>query len=187
MTERFLNAVEANRISLVRGYLANELAIDPRGKTFEEMLAYAEKKLSNLFQEDNGKTYSENISDWNEDFLMKVKNDLDSNFSRERLSFYEKITKEVLKEKARALDEEQAFQPNSGYSSTSSENEDNSKNNATSNSRSSTNNNTSLITTLAGAAVAVTGICLKSAAVITVGTIGVVAGLASSVVKNLKK
>lgn len=43
---------------------------------------------------------------WDEDFLFTVKNDLDSNFSVEKLAFYQAVIEIVGKDKMASLDEE---------------------------------------------------------------------------------
>lgn len=114
MDEKFVNAVEDKNLVRVRLFISNELMLDPRGKSFAEMVCFAEENLaSELYQEDDGKTYKENEISWNEDFLFSLKNDLDLNFSKEKLTFYEKVAKFVLREKAYQLDKEE-HQPYEG-------------------------------------------------------------------------
>ena len=47
------------------------------------------------------------FSIWNQEFLFNVRNDLDSNFSRERLGYLEMVCKVVLKDKALSLETEE--------------------------------------------------------------------------------
>ena len=56
MKDKFIKAVESGDIESVRLFLSNELMLDPRGISFHEMLNFAESKMSNLFDIDNGKT-----------------------------------------------------------------------------------------------------------------------------------
>ena len=93
MTPRFIDAVQTKKLVRVRFSLSNELMLDPRGKTFTEMLQYAESNLPLLYLDDDGKIYDEDSSKWNEDFLYDLKNDLDLNFSKEKLSLYEIVAK----------------------------------------------------------------------------------------------
>ena len=106
MESTFVSDVNTENIIGVRISLSNELLLDPRGRSFKEMLAYAESKLTNLYDEHDGISYSEDTQEWNKSFLFSLKNDLKYNFSRERLMFYEKIAKYVLQEKAKQLDSE---------------------------------------------------------------------------------
>lgn len=104
MKENFIKAVDEGKVGRVRIALANELLLDPRGKTFSEMLTYAKDRLPNLFEENKEAHYTLIPKEqWNEDFLNKVANDLDLNFSREKLFFYQAVIEEVEKDKIEAL------------------------------------------------------------------------------------
>ena len=51
MKQTFIESVKSGDVEEVRLALSNELLLDPRGKTFAEMLNYAKANLSNLFEE----------------------------------------------------------------------------------------------------------------------------------------
>ena len=107
MKQEFIEAVDTGNVGKVRIALSNELLLDPRGTTFKEMLTYAKSKLPNLFEENKEANYTvPPKSEWNDDFLFKVKNDLDSNFSVEKLAFYQAVIEVVGKEKAENLNKE---------------------------------------------------------------------------------
>ena len=108
MKAKFTKAVENGDIENVRLFLSNELLLDPRGESFHEMLNYATSRLNGLFVADDDNRSEKNPSEWDENFMSKVKNELDMNFSREKLSYYEKVAKQVLKDKAHELDAEDA-------------------------------------------------------------------------------
>lgn len=108
MKNKYIEAVESGNIVRVRLSLSNELMLDPRGDSFNEMKAFAESHMTNLYDEDDSKSYSMNVSDWNEELMFAIKNDLDDNFSKEKLSIYEKVAKTVLKDKAEQLTKEEA-------------------------------------------------------------------------------
>lgn len=104
MKENFIKAVDEGKVGRVRIALANELLLDPRGKTFSEMLTYAKDRLPDLFEENKEANYTLIPKEqWNEDFLNKVANDLDLNFSLEKLVFYQAVIEEVEKDKIEAL------------------------------------------------------------------------------------
>lgn len=109
MDTKFIDAVQTGKLVRVRLSISNELMLDPRGKTFTEMLQYAESNLPLLYQDDDGKIYDDDSSKWNKDFLYDLKNDLDLNFSREKLAIYEVVTKHVLKNKADKLEKEEVI------------------------------------------------------------------------------
>lgn len=107
MKPKFKKAVDNGDVVSARLFLANELMLDPRGDSFLQMLSYAESVFAeSLYEADNGNSYSANECEWNEQLLFRIKNDLDDNFSKMRLSFYEKVVKVVLKDKAASLIEE---------------------------------------------------------------------------------
>lgn len=106
MKPKFKKVVDAGDLVGTRLFLANEMLLDPRGKSFNEMRSYAETAFSNLYDVHDGGSFEQNKAAWNEDLLYNVKNNLDSNFSRERLDFYYNLAREVLKDKAAHLDDE---------------------------------------------------------------------------------
>ena len=107
MKQTFIESVKSGDVEEVRLALSNELLLDPRGKTFTEMLNYAKANFSNLFEENKEAGYEVLPKDqWDEDFLFTVKNDLDSNFSVEKLAFYQAVIEIVGKDKMASLDEE---------------------------------------------------------------------------------
>ena len=125
MKDKFIKAVESGDIESVRLFLSNELMLDPRGISFHEMLNFAESKMSNLFDIDNGKTVEKDTALWDKGFLFQVKNELEDNFSREKLKYYERVTKQVLKDKAEQMETEaQESQQNPNYTEQFSQNSD---------------------------------------------------------------
>lgn len=108
MKQEFINAVSEKNLSIVRISLTNELLLDPRGTTFSEMLSYAMKALPDLFEENKEAGYTvPPQEEWNKEFMLIVKNDLDSNFSKEKLAFYETVVKIVGKSKIGIIEEEE--------------------------------------------------------------------------------
>lgn len=166
MKAKYIEAVESGNLVRVRLFLANELMLDPRGKSFIEMKRFAESHLSNLYDVDDSKSYSMNESDWNEDLLFAIKNDLDDNFSKEKLAIYEKIAKKVLKDKAEQLNKKEAARlarTACAY--------DNKVNSTKRNNSSNKRIYTGII--IGSAAVAVTGLCLSREALASLGLTGV--------------
>ena len=161
MNPKFIKLVEEGNIIRVRLSLSNELLLDPRGDSFREMKRFAESQLPDLYEPGNGTAYSKPADEWDKDFLFQVKNDLDNNFSESLLLVYEGVAKEVLKEKAIHLEQEEAaeVQP---YNDEGEE----------------TINYKKVYTgvTIAGVAVAVTGLVLSRMALASLGLAGVVIG-----------
>lgn len=168
MKVKFIKAVESRDLVSVRLFIANELMLDPRGKSFTEMKNFAEAKFDNLYDPDNAKSYSSVKTDWNEELLFSIKNDLDDNFSKEKLAVYESVAKYVLKDKAEELDKEEASRSARTTTTSNSENTG----------RTQRRNNKKLYTciTVGGAAIAVTGLCLSRVALASLGLAGVVIG-----------
>ena len=162
MNPKFIKLVEEGNIIRVRLSLSNELLLDPRGNSFRKMKLFAESQLPDLYEPDNGRTYSKPEDEWEKDFLFQVKNDLDNNFSESQLLVYERVAKKVLKEKAAHLEQEEATeaQPYRAYQ------------------EEETISNKKVYTgvTVAGAAVAVTGLVLSRMALASLGLAGVVIG-----------
>lgn len=105
MDANFINAVNDKDIVCVRVFITNELGLDPRGISFHEMLAFAESNLDNLYEIDNGKRSVKDIAEWDDFYLSRIKTEVENNFSREKLAYYETVAKHVLKDKARQMDE----------------------------------------------------------------------------------
>jgi len=164
MKAKFIKAVESGDLVSIRLFISNELMLDPRGKSFSEMKSFAESKISNLYDVDDAKSYSSTQVEWNEKFLFSIKNDLDNNFSKEKLAIYENVAKYVLKEKADQLYKEETSCSQRKYS----ENVD----------RKQKKNNKKLYMgiTVGGAAVAVTGLCLSRVVLASFGFAGVIIG-----------
>lgn len=169
MKNKYIEAVESENIVRVRLSLSNELMLDPRGDSFNEMKAFAESHMTNLYDEDDSKSYSMNVSDWNEELMFAIKNDLDDNFSKEKLSIYEKVAKTVLKDKAEQLTKEEATRATRIVSAS---------NKARSSEQEKKNSNKQIYTgiTVGSAAVAVTGLCLSRVALASLGFAGVLIG-----------
>lgn len=168
MKAKFIKAVESGDLVSVRLFIANELMLDPRGKSFSEMKNFAEDKFSNLYDVDNAKSYSSVKTEWNEELLFSIKNDLDDNFSKERLAIYEKVAKYVLKDKAEQLDKEEATR---AARNSRVYNDDKAKTTPKS-------SNKEIYTgiTIVGAAVAITGLCLSRVVLTSLGAAGMVIG-----------
>lgn len=109
MKQKFIDAVHEHNLTKVRMMLADELLLDPRGASFSEMLEYAKTNLVDLFEPNKESDYiiSDDRNTWNMEFLSRVKQDLITNFSVEKLAFFQEIAMEVGKDKAKALTEEE--------------------------------------------------------------------------------
>ena len=168
MKQKFITAVNSEDVVLVRLMLSNELMLDPRGKSFDEMLVLAEKQLQNLYESDNQKYYDIPSDNWDEEFLFSLKNDLDENFSKDKLCLYRKVAMVVLKEKAQNLSQEEVKKGND--ISTKLTSSANSKHEESS-------NKTAKTVIVGGAVLAIAGLCLSKVALTSIGIMGVMGGI----------
>lgn len=168
MKEKFKKAVERGDINDVRLFLSNELMLDPRGTSFHEMLSYAENRMDGLFEPDNGRMSEKDSTQWDKDFLFQIKNELDDNFSREKLNYYESVAKQVLKEKAGQLDAEEARRGHQSDNQGSEQQADNWFE----------GHKKEVYTgvTIGGAVLTTIGLCVSRAALTTLGVVGLAVG-----------
>ena len=96
MTQRFIQAVNDKKLNAIRIALINSLNSNPTGSEFNELLEYANVRLDDLF-EDNKEAYYDIIpeEEWNEKFMDQVADDLEMNFSVEKLAFYKAVIEKV--------------------------------------------------------------------------------------------
>ncbi len=111
METRFKQTVDSGDLVGTRISLANEMMLDPRGESFREMRAYAESVFPNLYEVHNGAVLEKDRNKWNEDLLFNTRNDLDDNFSRERLDHYYNMAQVVLETKGQGLEKKRTRSP----------------------------------------------------------------------------
>ena len=169
MKQKFITAVNTGDIVSVRLMLSNELMLDPRGKSFDEMLTLSENKLKNLYEIDNGNLYDIPSNDWDEKFLFSLKNDLDANFSKDKLYLYKKVAITVLKEKALFLEQEESMKKSQTSASVKL------SDNAT---RVKSSNDAAKIVIVGGVALTIAGLCLSKIVLTSIGVVSVLGGIA---------
>ena len=98
MKKDFILAVNEHNLPKVRIALVNSLNSNPTGVEFKEMLTFAQAHLDDLF-EDNREAYYDvpPKEKWDNAFMDKVADDLEMNFSVEKLAFYQAVIEEVRK------------------------------------------------------------------------------------------
>jgi len=99
MDEKFIDAVNSHNLIRVRIALANEILLNANGKSFHEMLNFAEQNLSDLYEKHDGEVFDEDYSNFTSDNVADIQNKLDFNFSKERLMYLEKVVRKVKGEK----------------------------------------------------------------------------------------
>lgn len=95
VTKDFKDAVNNNQKTKIRIMLKNSMIIDPSLKTFDEMLAYAEKNLPDIYDEHNGEELINDSSAWDEQYMNQQMVVLVTNFSKERIDLLRKIVKKL--------------------------------------------------------------------------------------------
>lgn len=106
MKQIFIDAVETGNLISVRYSLTNELLLEPSGKSYQEMKAWAEEKFADLYEPLEGELKEKPLETYTEEDLLEMKNELDANFSRERLALYEQVVPVVLREKIELMAKE---------------------------------------------------------------------------------
>ena len=190
MKQKYIDAVTDCNLVKVRIMLADELLLDPRGKTFKEMLAYAKHNLPNLFEDNKEANFviSPDRSTWDIDLVSEIKQDLISNFSVEKMALFQEVAMEVGKEKAKALaDEEDRM--HSGFGDASNTNsdqgatrrEDTSSTNRNGRRQTTDKCTMGTISLCGGAALTIVGVCVKGCVAQTllclVGGVAIVGGI----------
>lgn len=101
MDTKFIDAVNNHNLIRVRIALANEILLNANGKSFHEMVDYAEQNLSDLYEVHDGEVFEEDYSKFTSDNVADIQNKLDFNFSKERLAYFEKVVRKVKGEQAK--------------------------------------------------------------------------------------
>lgn len=95
VAEEFKSAVSAGNRTMVRIMLKDSLLVDKSFVSFNEMLAYAEKRMDNLYDVHDGEVLIEEPDKWNKDYMNQQLFAVVSNFSKERLNLLKKIVSHI--------------------------------------------------------------------------------------------
>ena len=96
ISEEFKKNVESGDAVTVRSALVDSLIIDTTFRQFDEALAYAEKYMSVVENDDGQQDYILDDSLWNESYLNKQKVALMVNFSEKRIKHIKNVVQAVL-------------------------------------------------------------------------------------------
>lgn len=164
MTNEFIKAVNSNNLPMVRMMLSNELLLDPRGKSFAEMLEFAKNKLPNLFEVEKTSRFviPANKEKWTDDTLSEMKRDLNMNFSVEKLALFDEMAKYLGANKAASLDEADKTRAQRHTEQTERDGKEPSSPDGTSKKRLD-RKSTGTIVTVSGAIIGITGLCIEGA------------------------
>lgn len=95
LTKEFTEAVENEKKTRVRIMLKDIMLVDPSLKTFDEMLSYAERNMSRLYDEHDGEKLINDPSAWNEDYMNQQMVVVVTNFSKERIDLLGRMVKKL--------------------------------------------------------------------------------------------
>lgn len=158
ITKEFVEAVENGKLLRVRIMLKDILLVDPTATKFEEMECFANSKIRNLYDEHDDEILKYDVTAWEEDYLNEQMVNVVNNFSKKRVKLLKEMVRHIYYDKVQRI----------RYENTSSEKHD--KNHIT-------QKHVGTGVTVAGAALAVAGICTSH----TILTIGGVAATAVGV------
>lgn len=158
ITKEFIEAVESGKTLRVRIMLKDILLVDPTAAKFDEMEAYASSTLGNIYDEHDGETLNYDVTGWNEDYLNEQMVEVVNNFSKERVDLLKGMVRHIYRDKVQRIRSEESAAH-------------------TQEKRTISQKNIGVGVTVAGAALAVAGICTSH----TILTIGGVAAAAVGV------
>lgn len=155
ITQEFIGAVESGKTLRVRIMLKDILLVDPTATKFDEMEAYASSVLGNLYDDHDGESLNYDVTGWNEDYLNEQMVAVVNNFSKERIELLKGMVRHIYHDKVQKICSEQA----SAHAQEK---------------RTVKQKHVGAGVTVAGAALAVAGIC-TSQTMLTIGGVAVAA------------
>jgi len=155
VSKEFVEAVESGKTLRIRIMLKDILIVDPAGERFDEMEAYANAALGNIYDEHDGETLSYDATGWNEDYLNDQMVAVVSNFSKERIELLKSMVRYIYRDKVQKIRSEDQSIPKQGTFNVSRK-------------------QIGAGVTVAGAALAVAGIC-TSHTILAIGGVAVAA------------
>lgn len=153
ITNEFMEAVQDGKMMRVRIMLKDSLLVDPTGAQFDEMERYATDHMGDIYTEHDGETLNFDVTSWNENYLNQQMVAVVNCFSKERIELLKDMVRFLYKEKANKIRNE----ANSSHDQIHI-----------------TRKQAGAGVTVAGAALAVAGIC-TSHTVLTIGGVAVAA------------
>lgn len=155
ITQEFIEAVESGKTLRIRIMLKDILLVDPTATKFDEMETYASSVLGNLYDDHDGESLNYDVTGWSEDYLNEQMVAVVNNFSKERIELLKDMVRHIYRDKVQKIRSEQ----NSAH---------------TQEKRAIKQKHVGAGVTVAGAALAVAGIC-TSQTILTIGGVAVAA------------
>lgn len=107
LSSDFINAVDSHDTMMTRIMLKDSMLVDLTLKQFEERLAYAESRMSDLYDDHDGEELPGDVTVWNRELLDRQMVTVVGNFSRERVAFLKKLVRNIYAQKAEEADREE--------------------------------------------------------------------------------
>lgn len=104
LSPEFVDAVEKNDLLSIRIMIKDSMVFDPTLHEYFKLLEYAEKKISDLYDEDNGAKYETDKSNWDKDYMNHQLVEVIDNFSRERLYHLTEVCQQVYKKRIEVIE-----------------------------------------------------------------------------------
>lgn len=164
ITKDFVDAVESGNLLRVRIMLKDILLVDPTANTFDEMESYASAKIDNLYDEHDDETLKYDVTDWNGDYLNDQMVAVVSNFSKERIELLKGMVRYLYRDKVQKIRLDESSSQHQGN-------------------RAITQKQIGTGAAVAGAALAVAGIC-TSHTILTIGGVAVAAAGVAMIVTD---
>lgn len=108
LTKEFIEAVESGKTLRVRIMLKDILLVDPTTAKFDEMEAYASSVLGNIYDEHDGETLNYDVTGWNEDYLNEKMVEVVNNFSKERVELLKGMVRHIYRDKVQKISNDRA-------------------------------------------------------------------------------
>lgn len=100
----FMKAVDSHDTLMTRIMLKDNMLVDLTLNQFKERLAYAESKMSDLYDEHDGELFSNDVTEWSKDMLNDQMVKVVTNFSKERVAFLQKLVRTIYAQQAERAD-----------------------------------------------------------------------------------
>lgn len=108
ITKEFIEAVESGKTLRVRIMLKDILLVDPTAEKFGEMESYASSALGNIYDEHDGEILKYDVNGWNEDYLNEQMVEVVNNFSKERVDLLKGMVRYIYRDKVQKICSEEA-------------------------------------------------------------------------------
>lgn len=155
ISQEFREAVDSKKLVRVRIMLKDSLLVDPTLDQFEQMEKYAASVLDDLYVPHDGTSLNFDVTSWNENYLNEQMVAVVSNFSKERIDLLKSMVRQMYKEKANKIRDDRQTQTSTSLS----------------------RKQIGTGVTVAGAALAVAGVCTSHGILIAGGVAVAAAGI----------